>query len=163
MRYIFLFIIFCSSSAMAQYQEATITRTVATNSIFPRQFPSMTIRKMNDNEYWIFDSLGTNTIFHRQFPTYIVRKQNMASQNQKLGVYRTISTNTVFVNQFPERYISDLKPEENIRSETQSKNITFDNTKTTLNSFQQEHKSSYTYSRSLKSDKTRAYIPETPE
>jgi len=162
MKYLILFITLLASNVMGQYQEATITRTVATNSIFPRQFPSMTIRKMNENEYWIFESLGTNTIFHRQFPTYIVRKQNMSSKNQKWGVYRTISTNTVFVKQFPDRYISDLSNENSSDQVFQKRNI---NIKNNASFVQTDNKTynGYTYTKSLKEDKTRSYSPEIPE
>lgn len=155
-----------TSFGFAQYQEATITRTTSTNSVFPRQFPSMTIRKMNQNEYWIFDSLGTNTIFHRQFPTYIVRRENYGQvhHNQKWGVYRTTSTNSVFPVQFPDRYISSLNLEE---STTTNKGTSFLKNETRSYSSKikesQPFNSSYTYSTSLRSDKKPSYNPESPE
>lgn len=164
MKYLILFI-FLATNVLAQYQEATISRTTSTNSVFPRQFPSMTIRKMNENEYWIFDSLGTNTIFHRQFPTYIVRKENYGQghPNQKWGVYRTTSTNSVYPRQFPDRYISGLEPQ---KEPTDMSRIDVRATANTYTSPKQESQnitSSYTYSRSLRADGKRAYSAESPE
>jgi hypothetical protein len=164
MKYILLFLIFVNST-FAQYQEAYITRTTSTNSVFPRQFPSMTIRKMSDKEYWIFESFGTNTIFHRQFPTYIVRKENYGINhpNQKWGVYRTTSTNSVFPRQFPDRYISALEPAE----EKPTDKLIYNHT--SIEPRQQNMKSSaiegssYTYSKSLRRDTKPSYNPETPE
>ena len=165
-RIIFVLYFLFSSIGLGQYQEATITRTTSTNSVFPRQFPSMTIRKMNPNEYWIFESLGTNTIFHRQFPTYIVRRENYGQShpNQKWGVYRTTSTNSVFPVQFPDRYISSFDGVESSKNEN---NNTFSNqVKTSYTSMTQQApvvNSSYTYSKSLRSDKKPSYNPENPE
>lgn len=153
-------------NCFAQYQEATITRTTSTNSVFPRQFPSMTIRKMNENEYWIFDSLGTNTIFHRQFPTYIVRKENYGQNhpNQKWGVYRTTSTNSVFPRQFPDRYISGLEPQQE-SSDVSRSNIRATTVNTYMSPRQENQNttSSYTYSKSLRADGKRSYSAESPE
>lgn len=168
MKILFLFFAL-TASGFCQYQEATITRTTSTNSVFPRQFPSMTVRKMNQDEYWIFESLGTNTIFHRQFPTYIVRRENYGNNhpNQKWGVYRTTSSNSVFPRQFPDRYISGLEPNENNSSRKESNivsNINYSSptiqhsspSTTALNS-------SYTYSKSLRSDNKPSYNPESSE
>jgi len=155
-------------NSFGQYQESYITRTFSTNSVYPRQFPSMTIRKMTENEYWIFDSLSTNTIFHRQFPTYIVRRERYGAShnNQKWGVYRTISTNSVFPQQFPDRYISGFEPSQEKQAEKQTtENFSSVVYKNSLKSQgnNSEANCSYTYSRSLRSDGKRAYSPENPE
>jgi len=166
MKKLFIFIyIAINSVAFCQYQEATITRTTSTNSVFARQFPSMTIRKMNNNEYWLFDSLGTNTIYHRQFPSYIVRRQNYGNDhsNQTWAVYRTTSTNSVYPVQFPDRYISALNPDNIEETNLIKPAITLS---TSYNSQKQETpstSSSYTYSNTLKSDKKPSYNPELPE
>jgi len=167
MRILFLSLLL-TGSAFCQYQEATITRTTSTNSVFPRQFPSMTIRKMNENEYWIFESLGTNTIFHRQFPTYIVRKDNYGSShpNQKWGVYRTTSTNSIFPRQFPDRYISALEPsKESTDTDSSVTQVDISKKTSSYNSFSSSPSlnSSYTYSKSLRKDSKPSYNPETPE
>lgn len=154
----------------AQRAEATITRTTSTNSVFPRQFPEMTIRQMNDKEYYVYESLNTNTIFHRQFPTYIIRKENYGTQKYRYGIYRTLNTNTVFHTQFPDRYVSDLssfgiKEELNneiilqkVRSAPRN-NIKYIN----MDSRNYQIDNGYTYSNSLRSDGKRAYSPETQE
>lgn len=167
MKVLFLFFVF-TASAFCQYQEATITRTTSTNSVFPRQFPSMTIRKMNQDEYWIFESLGTNTIFHRQFPTYIVRKENYGNThpNQRWGVYRTTSTNSVFPRQFPDRYISALEPDENELSRKSTNfvaNVNSTSFSYSSSSSSTTINSSYTYSKSLRSDNKPSYNPESSE
>lgn len=167
MKYLLLFLCL-STTCLGQYQEASITRTTSTNSVFPRQFPSMTIRKMNQNEYWIFESLGTNTIFHRQFPTYIVRRENYGYEhpNQKWGVYRTTGTNSVFPRQFPDRYISDLEPQDQKNMQVSISNSPTYSIKNVYKSEKLETQnlnSSYTYTKSLRSDGKRAYNAETPE
>jgi hypothetical protein len=169
-KFLFLTLLFLSSNSFSQREEATITRTFGTNSVYPRQFPSMTIRKMNDNEYWLYDSLGTNTIFHRIFPTYIVRKQNTYTSSQQWGVYRTTSTNSVYPRQFPDRYISDLDwrkdsiengVDKNLSNNRYSyKNSDFD---TKLINNPEIIENGYTYTRSLRSDKKAAYSAESPE
>lgn len=173
MKYALILTFLLSSLAFSQREEATITRTFGTNSVYPRQFPSSTIRKMNDNEYWLYDSLNTNTIFHRIFPTYIVRKQNTYTTSQQWGVYRTSGTNSVYPNQFPDRYISDL----NWRSETKDYSYTKQqnspNTRVQTNSTIAQTRqfssptpdvsSSYTYSKSLRSDRKASYSAESPE
>lgn len=167
--YLVSFIFFTSFSTFAQREEAYITRTTSTNSVFPRQFPEMTIRKMSDKEYYLYESLGTNTIFHRQFPTYIIRKENYGTQKYRYGVYRTLNTNTVFPAQFPDRYIGDLSSfgiKEGDRYEQQTKRVNYQNINckrqnTTENN--QSTYSSYSYSSSLRSDGKRAYSPESPE
>lgn len=169
MKIIFILILLSVCNSFSQREEATITRTFGTNSVYPRQFPSSTIRKMNDNEYWIYDTLNTNTIFHRIFPTYIVRRQNTYSTSQSWGVYRTTSTNSVFPNQFPDRYISDLnwnsvskdnsyntRTSPSIPTPTSSYRKTFSNGDSTQNS-------SYTYTKSLRSDNKSSYCAENPE
>lgn len=150
---------FICLNLFAQYQEASITRTTSTNSVFPRQFPSMTIRKMNENEYWIFESLGTNTIFHRQFPTYIVRKENYGYNHpsQKWGVYRTINTNSVFPRQFPDRYISSLNQETEYTNSQVIYNSNY-NLKNIEIHNQISSDKGYTYTKSLKTDKTRVSV-----
>ena len=173
MKYALILTFLFTSLAFAQREEATITRTFGTNSVYPRQFPSSTIRKMNDNEYWLYDSLNTNTIFHRIFPTYIVRKQNTYTSSQQWGVYRTFGTNSVYPRQFPDRYISDL----NWRSETKnysytkqenSLNIRLQANPTTVQTRQfaratPDVNSSYTYTKSLRSDRKASYSAESPE
>jgi hypothetical protein len=175
MKYVLILTCLFTSLAFAQREEATITRTFGTNSVYPRQFPSSTIRKMNDNEYWLYDSLNTNTIFHRIFPTYIVRKQNTYTSSQQWGVYRTYGTNSVYPNQFPDRYISDL----NWRSETKDYSYTkqqnpsavklqttssYSQTKQTISSPSEMNTSPrYTYSKSLRSDRKSSYCAENPE
>lgn len=173
MKYALILTFLLSSLAFAQREEATITRTFGTNSVYPRQFPSSTIRKMNNNEYWLYDSLNTNTIFHRIFPTYIVRKQNTYTASQQWGVYRTYGTNSVYPNQFPDRYISDL----NWRSETKNysnpKQQNSPNTRLPINSNIAQTRqfnsptpdvsSSYTYNKSLRSDSKSSYCAESPE
>ena len=175
MKIIFILILLSVCNSFSQREEATITRTFGTNSVYPRQFPSSTIRKMNDNEYWLYDSLSTNTIFHRIFPTYIVRKQNTYTSSQQWGVYRALGTNSVYPNQFPDRYISDL----NWRSETKDYSYTKDQsqsrvkfqTSTTYSQPKQNisspsemnANSSYTYSKSLRSDRKSSYSAESPE
>ena len=175
MKIIFILILLSVCNSFSQREEATITRTFGTNSVYPRQFPSSTIRKMNDNEYWLYDSLSTNTIFHRIFPTYIVRKQNTYTSSQQWGVYRTLGTNSVYPNQFPDRYISDL----NWRSETKDYSYTkqqnqsavkfqttssYSQTKQTISSPSEPNaNSSYTYSKSLRSDRKSSYCAESPE
>lgn len=162
-------IFFINCNIFAQREETYITRTTSTNSVFPRQFPEMTIRKMSDKEYYIYESLGTNTIFHRQFPTYIIRRENYGTQKYRYGVYRTLNTNTVFHAQFPDRYIGDLSSfgikEEN-RYEQQMKNTTYENIyrpKQNIIENNQSAISNYSYSSSLRSDGKRAYSPESPE
>jgi hypothetical protein len=152
----------------AQREEAYITRTTSTNSVFPRQFPEMTIRKMSDKEYYLYESLSTNTIFHRQFPTYIIRKENYGTQKYRYGVYRTLNTNTIFHAQFPDRYIGDLSSfgikDDNYKQETTplNKSRTYSpRYNTTENN--QSHISGYSYSSSLRTDGKRAYSPESPE
>jgi len=171
MKYALILTLLLGSLAFAQREEATITRTFGTNSVYPRQFPSSTIRKMNDKEYWLYDSLNTNTIFHTIFPTYIVRKQNTYTASQQWGVYRTFGTNSVYPRQFPDRYISDL----NWRSETKNYSYTKQenspNTRpqaTTVQTRQSasptpDVNSSYTYSKSLRSDRKASYSAESPE
>jgi hypothetical protein len=175
MKIIFILILLSVCNSFSQREEATITRTFGTNSVYPRQFPSSTIRKMNDNEYWLYDSLSTNTIFHRIFPTYIVRKQNTYTSSQQWGVYRTLGTNSVYPNQFPDRYISDL----NWRSETKDYSYTKDKNQSTVKfqtstTYSQQKQnisspsemnanSSYTYSKSLRSDRKSSYSAESPE
>lgn len=168
MRYIlFLIIFFVKTSCLySQYQEVYMTRTTSTNSVFPRQFPSMTIRKMSDKEYWLFESLGTNTIFHRQFPTYIIRRQNF-STDQAWGVYRTTSTNSVFPDQFPDRYIAAFPNTNTLTRENifeRIKHAPFNRSETlnTINEFNHSN-NSYTYSRSLRQDGKPSYNPERPE
>ena len=169
-KYILLLNLFCFN-LFAQYQEATITRTFGTNSVYPRQFPSMTARKMNENEYWLFDSLGTNTIFHRQFPSFIVRKQNYGDNHpsQKWAVYRTYGTNTVYPNQFPDRYISSFNPsyEQTIqKTKDANTSLQFSTKKyesTYNSSSEKEYTKPLTYSKSLRSDKKASYNPESPE
>jgi hypothetical protein len=157
---IFILLALFSATCFGQYQEGTITRTFGTNSVYPRQFPEMTIRKMNDKEYWLFESLGTNTIFHRQFPTYIVRAENYGSRNQKWGVYKTIGTNSVYPKQFPDRYISDFNTNETttyqVKSLTLKEGIAQRVSEPVVSS-------SYTYSKSLREDKRPSYNPESPE
>lgn len=160
---------FSTFDVFAQREEAYITRTTSTNSVFPRQFPEMTIRKMSDKEYYLYESLGTNTIFHRQFPTYIIRKENYGTQKYRYGVYRTLNTNTVFPAQFPDRYIGDLSSfgikEEN-RYEQQNKRANYQNSNSTrqgMNENVQQINSGYSYSSSLRPDGKRAYSPESPE
>jgi len=142
-----------------QYQEGTIRRTTSTNSVFPDIFPTMTIRKMSNKEYWLFESLGTNTIFHRQFPTYIVRKSNYGNKEESYAVYRTTSTNSVFPRQFPDRYISSMS-ETNIieipklKYAKQIKNNSKENVE------ELGDNKYYTYSKSLREDKRPAYSPE---
>ena len=171
MKIIFMLMLLSVSTCFAQRQEATITRTFGTNSVYPRQFPSMTVRKMNDNEYWLYDSLSTNTIFHRIFPTYIVRKQNTYTSSQGWGVYRTTSTNSVFPTQFPDRYISNLdwnsEKGNNIDDKRNDRDIIKpkfdpDNLKFKSDS-NLNQSSSYTYSKSLRSDKKSSYCAESPE
>jgi len=167
MKKLFFIFIFIINISYGQYQEATITRTTSTNSVFPRQFPSMTIRKMNENEYWIFESLGTNTIFHRQFPTYIIRRENYGQTHpdQKWGVYRTTSTNSVFPRQFPDRYISSLdqEPEKEYEIKNIYKSTTVIQHKDIKNESSQNLDTSYTYTKSLRLDKKPSYNPESPE
>jgi len=166
-----LTIFFSTSYSFAQREEATITRTFGTNSVYPRQFPSMTIRKMNENEYWLYDSLNTNTIFHRIFPTYIVRKQNTYTSSQQWGVYRTTSTNSVYPRQFPDRYISNLDWRKNNQQEIEAQNVNYnrisekENSINTRATSEQEamNNNSYTYSKSLRSDGKQSYSPERPE
>lgn len=162
-----LIILFINSiNLYGQYQEAYITRTTSTNSVFPRQFPSMTIRRMSEKEYWLFESLGTNTIFHRQFPTYIIRRENF-STTQAWGVYRTTSTNSVFPDQFPDRYIADF-PSKNSTSKEQIfdriKHVKFNSNAVvgTQNEIANIN-NSYTYSKTLRKDGKPSYNPERPE
>lgn len=167
MKKLFISMLVVANIACAQYQEATITRTTSTNSVFPRQFPSMTIRKMNENEYWLFDSLSTNTIFHRQFPSFIVRRDTYGQghSDQKWGVYRTTSTNSVFPRQFPDRYISDLNLQPQDKETPVIKSYHNESTTSTYkySSSVEDTKSSYTYSKTLKSDSKPSYCPENPE
>jgi len=164
---IFLYILFISSLSFGQREEATITRTFGTNSVYPRQFPSMTVRKMNENEYWLYDSLNTNTIFHRIFPTYIVRKQNTYTSSQQWGVYRTTGTNSVYPQQFPDRYISDLnwRNNKNVTENQYPKNNNIRNESISIKNISTENESisAATYTRALRSDKKAAYAPESPE
>ena len=162
-----LILIFIVNISFSQYQEATITRTTGTNSVFPRQFPSMTLRKMNENEYWLFESLGTNTIFHRQFPTYIIRKDNYGKDhiNQKWGVYRTTGSNSVFPAQFPDRYISGFSQKEIYsQQKNESQSYIYSNfKKDNINETKESFKESYTYSKSLRKDGKPSYNPESIE
>ena len=154
-----ILIILTPYTIFGQYQEGTIRRTTSTNSVFPDIFPTMTIRKMNDKEYWLFESLGTNTIFHRQFPTYIVRKSNYGNQEENYAVYRTTSTNSVFPRQFPDRYISTLTPSTKI--EIPKLKYVKRKINTSLENIEEPSSSQYyKYSRTLKEDKTPAYSPE---
>lgn len=157
------------SSGFSQMPEGTITRTTSTNSVFPRQFPEMTIRKINEREYWLFESLSTNTIFHRQFPSYIVRRSNYGNSTQKWGVYRTTSTNSVFPVQFPDRYISDLKEygivdnPSTIKNEYKSSTINIGVKNPIRNDTSQDSYKGYTYSKTLKDNGQRSYNIESPE
>lgn len=156
--YLILFVFF-PWFGFAQYQEGTIRRTTSTNSVFPDIFPTMTIRKMNEKEYWLFESLGTNTIFHRQFPTYIVRKSNYGNQEENYAVYKTTATNSVFPRQFPDRYISGLNPSNKInipklKYTKRTSNISAETVEEPISS------SYYTYSRSLREDRKPSYSPE---
>jgi hypothetical protein len=173
MKYVLILTFLFTSLALAQREEATITRTYGTNSVYPRQFPSSTIRKMNDNEYWLYDSLNTNTIFHRIFPTYIVRKQNTYTTSQQWGVYRTYGTNSVYPNQFPDRFISDLNWRTETKNYSYTKQENPSNTRLQTNSNiaqtrqftspMHDVSSSYTYSKSLRSDRKASYSAESPE
>ena len=159
-KFIFIFFLFVFD-LQAQYQEAYITRTTSTNSVFPRQFPSMTIRKMSEKEYWIFDSLNTNTIFHRQFPTYIIRKQNF-NTSQNWAVYRTTSTNSIFPAQFPDRYISDFNISNNYSKDSIYEKVKYtilklDSKNSEVQYETQTQNNSYTYSRSLRKDSKSSY------
>lgn len=162
MKYL-LILLALTATSFAQYQEATITRTIGTNSVYPRQFPEMTVRKMNDKEYWLFESLGTNTIFHRQFPTYIVRAENYGSRNQKWGVYRTTGTNSVYPKQFPDRYISDFNTNQVAITNQERRTYTTTSFKSLNSNPSESLNSGYSYSKTLRGDGQRAYNPESAE
>jgi hypothetical protein len=124
---------------------------------------------MNDNEYWMYDTLNTNTIFHRIFPTYIVRKQNTYTSSQQWGVYRTLGTNSVYPNQFPDRYISDLnwnsvsKDNSYNTKASPSKSTSTSSYRKTFSDGDSTQNSSYTYTKSLRSDNKSSYCAENPE
>ena len=100
MKSLFSFFVFLFAMSLCFGEESQIIETFP-QSVYPRQFPSYTMRQQGKETY-VYRNFN-NSIFHEQFPSYVIRPVNSA------GSYRYEISETyprsVYPKQFPVKVV----------------------------------------------------------
>jgi len=84
------------ASALCSAEETQIIETYP-QSVYPKQFPSYTMRQQGKETY-VYRNFN-NSIFHEQFPSYIIRPVNGAGSDRY--EIRETYPRSVYPKQFP--------------------------------------------------------------
>jgi hypothetical protein len=100
MKSLFNFFGFLFAMSLCFGEESQIIETFP-QSVYPRQFPSYTMRQQGKETY-VYRNFN-NSIFHEQFPSYVIRPVNSAGSDR----YEISETypRSVYPKQFPVKVV----------------------------------------------------------